>query len=54
MDLRNPGQVVRPGESIAQIAPSHAAMVVKGRVAAQDIGKVRICKEEKVEACEEG
>lgn len=54
LDLRNPGQVVNPGESIAQIAPSHASMVVKARVAAQDISKVEICKEAKVEACAEG
>jgi len=54
LNLRNPGQVVSPGESIAQIAPSNASMVVKARVAAQDIGKVKVCKEQKVEACEDG
>ena len=54
LDLRNPGQVVRPGESIAQIAPSNATLFVKARVAAADIGKVRLCKEEKVSDCFEG
>jgi multidrug efflux pump subunit AcrA (membrane-fusion protein) len=54
LDLRNPGQVVRPGESIAQIAPSHALMVVKARVAAQDISKVKVCKQEVVSDCQEG
>jgi HlyD family type I secretion membrane fusion protein len=54
LDLRNFDQVVRPGESIAQIAPSDATLVVKARVAAQDIGKVRICKEEQVLDCKEG
>lgn len=54
LNLRNPGQVVSPGESIAQIAPSNASMVVKARVAAQDIGKVRTCKQEKVSDCFEG
>lgn len=53
LDLRNPGQVVRPGESVAQISPSNAALVVKARVAAQDIGKVQICKQA-VEDCTEG
>jgi HlyD family type I secretion membrane fusion protein len=54
LDLRNVSQVVRPGESIAQIAPSNASLVVKARVAAQDIGKVQLCKAEKVSDCEEG
>ncbi len=53
LDLRNPGQVVRPGESIAQIAPSNATLLVKARVAAADIGKVRLCEEEKVSDCNE-
>ncbi len=54
LDLRNPGQVLKPGESIAQIAPSNARMVVKARVMAQDIGKVRLCKQEQVLDCSEG
>lgn len=54
LDLRNPDQVVRLGESIAQIAPSNATLVEKARVAAQDIGFVRLCKEEKVLDCQEG
>lgn len=54
LDLRNPGQVLKPGESIAQIAPSNAQMVVKARVIAQDIGKVRLCKQEQVLDCSEG
>ena len=54
LDLRNPGQVVRPGEAIAQIAPSNASLVVKARVTPQDIGKVRLCKQEKVSDCLEG
>ena len=37
LDLRNPGQVVRPGEVIAQIAPSNTPIVVKARIAALDI-----------------
>ncbi len=54
LDLRNPGQVLKPGESIAQIAPSNAQMVVKARVMSQDIGRVRLCKQEQVLDCSEG
>jgi HlyD family secretion protein len=54
LELRNSGQVVRPGESIARIAPSNASLVIKARVAAQDIGRVRVCKEEKVSDCTHG
>jgi multidrug efflux pump subunit AcrA (membrane-fusion protein) len=54
LELRNSGQVVRPGESIAQIAPSNASLVIKARVAAQDIGKVKVCKQEKVSECTQG
>jgi multidrug efflux pump subunit AcrA (membrane-fusion protein) len=54
LNLRNPSQVVRPGESIAEIAPSNALLVVKARVAAQDISKVQLCKKEKVLDCTQG
>jgi HlyD family type I secretion membrane fusion protein len=54
LNLRNSSQVVRPGESIAEIAPSNAPLVVKARVAAQDISKVQPCKEEKVSDCTQG
>jgi HlyD family type I secretion membrane fusion protein len=42
LSLRNQGQVVRPGEAIAQIAPSNIPFVVNAYVTAQDIGKVEI------------
>ncbi len=54
LDLRNRGQVVRLGESIAQIAPSNASLVVKARVVGQDIAKVKVCKQKKVSDCVEG
>jgi HlyD family type I secretion membrane fusion protein len=54
LNLRNPGQVVSPGESIAQIAPSNTPFVIKARVVAQDISKVQLCKQEKVLDCKEG
>ncbi|WP_392481501.1 HlyD family secretion protein [Nostoc sp. C110] len=41
LNLRNPGQVVQPSEAIAQIAPLNASLVVKARVPAQDIDKVK-------------
>jgi HlyD family type I secretion membrane fusion protein len=40
LSLRNPGQVVRPGEAIAQIAPSQLPLVVKARLAGQDVEKI--------------
>jgi HlyD family type I secretion membrane fusion protein len=54
LNLRNPGQVVSPGEVIAQIAPSNASMIVKARVAEQDISKVRLCNAKQVSDCKEG
>jgi HlyD family type I secretion membrane fusion protein len=42
LSLRNQGQVVRPGEAIAQIAPSNIPFVVNAYVTAQDIGKVEV------------
>ena len=54
LELRNSGQVVSPGTSIAQIAPADAKVVVMARVAAQDISNVKSCKEAKVEECKDG
>ncbi|MEH2236129.1 HlyD family efflux transporter periplasmic adaptor subunit [Nostoc sp.] len=54
LELRNAGQVVRPGDVIAQIAPSNAPLVIKARVAAADRSKVKVCKVVKVTKCPEG
>ncbi|MDF5709154.1 MAG: HlyD family efflux transporter periplasmic adaptor subunit [Nostoc sp. S4] len=54
LELRNPGQVVRAGDAIAQIAPSKAPLVIKARVAASDISKVKMCKVVQVTKCPEG
>lgn len=54
LNLRNPSQVVKSGETIAQIAPSNASLVVIARVAAQDISRVRDCKEERISDCKHG
>jgi multidrug efflux pump subunit AcrA (membrane-fusion protein) len=42
LNLRNPGQTAQLGAAIAQIAPANAAIVIKARVAAPDIGKIAI------------
>jgi HlyD family secretion protein len=41
LNLRNPGQVVRPGDAIAQIVPRDASLEFKANIATQDIKKVR-------------
>ncbi len=42
LDLRNAGQVVQPGEAVAYIAPQNAPLLIKSRVEAQDIDKVKL------------
>ncbi|MBW4564993.1 MAG: HlyD family secretion protein [Mojavia pulchra JT2-VF2] len=54
LNLRNNAQVLRSGETVAEIAPSSTPLVVKARVLAQDITKVQLCKEEKVSDCTQG
>jgi multidrug efflux pump subunit AcrA (membrane-fusion protein) len=54
MELRNTGQVVNPGQAIARILPKNASLVIKARVAADDISKVSVCKEKKVSDCQNG
>ena len=41
LNLRNPGQTVRPGEEIAQIAPSNSKLTIKASVPAKEIGKLK-------------
>jgi HlyD family type I secretion membrane fusion protein len=41
LNLRNPGQTVRPGEEIAQIAPSDTKLTIKASVPAKEIGKLK-------------
>ncbi len=41
LNLRNPGQTVRPGEEIAQIAPSNNKLTIKASVPAKEIGKLK-------------
>ncbi|MEA5513531.1 biotin/lipoyl-binding protein [Nodularia sp. UHCC 0506] len=54
LDLRNPGQVISSGGSIAQIAPSQTPLIIKARVAAADISKVFICDSPEVVNCQKG
>lgn len=42
LNLRNIDQLVRPGDIIAQIAPSDVPLVVKALVTPQDIGQVEV------------
>ena len=42
LNLRNPDQIVRPGDVIAQIAASEAPLEIKALVASQDIDKVEM------------
>lgn len=41
LSLRNSGQTVESGAAIAQIVPSNAPLVFKGRVTAADIARVK-------------
>ncbi|MBR8841160.1 MAG: HlyD family efflux transporter periplasmic adaptor subunit, partial [Stigonema ocellatum SAG 48.90 = DSM 106950] len=54
LELRNPGQVVSPGEHVAQISPSNTPLELKARITAEDISKVQVCKAEKVSHCQQG
>ncbi|NJM64164.1 MAG: HlyD family efflux transporter periplasmic adaptor subunit [Acaryochloris sp. RU_4_1] len=54
LGLRNPSQVLHRGESIAQISPSQSSLIIKARVAAQDISGVQICKHKRVLDCQVG
>ena len=42
LDIQNVGQQVKSGQQVAQIFPSNTSMVVKARVAAQDIAQVEV------------
>ncbi len=42
LQVRNPGQTLQVGEAVAQISPSQAPLMVKARIAIQDIGKVKL------------
>lgn len=54
LELRNSGQVVSAGDAVAQIAPSKAPIIIKARVATQDISKVQVCNNELVKDCTQG
>lgn len=53
LNLRNPNQVVRPGDMVAQIAPQDTPLEIKAIVANQDIDKVAVGQkvQMKVSAC---
>ncbi|BAY09213.1 HlyD family secretion protein [Calothrix sp. NIES-2098] len=54
LELRNPGQVVRPGDTIAQIAPNENSLLIKARVAASDVANVKVCTASQIQNCREG
>ncbi|RDH47377.1 HlyD family secretion protein [Fischerella thermalis] len=53
LNLRNPGQVVRPSEPVVEIVPQHAPLVVKAIIPAAEIKKVEIGQKVqlRVDAC---
>ncbi|MBD2315043.1 HlyD family efflux transporter periplasmic adaptor subunit [Desertifilum sp. FACHB-1129] len=54
LGLRNPGQVVRAGEAIAQIAPTRAPLTLKARVTTDKIAQVQVCDRPQVTDCQQG
>ena len=42
LDLRNPGQTVRPGEEVVQIVPSNAPKIIKASIGSGDKGKIKV------------
>lgn len=42
LNLRNPGQVVTPNESIAEIVPDYASLVIKTIISTADIKKIAV------------
>ncbi|MBD2292970.1 HlyD family efflux transporter periplasmic adaptor subunit [Anabaena sphaerica FACHB-251] len=53
LNLRNPGQVVRPSESIAEIVPNNASLVIKAIIPTAEIKKVAVGQKVqlRVDAC---
>jgi HlyD family secretion protein len=53
LNLRNSGQFIRPGESIAEIVPNTASLVIKAMIPAGEIKKVAIGQkvELRIDAC---
>jgi HlyD family type I secretion membrane fusion protein len=54
LKLRNVEQAVKAGDAIAQLVPSTAPLTIKARVPAQEISKVKVCKQKMVLDCLEG
>jgi HlyD family secretion protein len=42
LNLRNSGQVVRPGDSLLQLAPINAPLIVKANASPQNIHKIKV------------
>ncbi|MCM0591471.1 MAG: HlyD family efflux transporter periplasmic adaptor subunit [Gloeotrichia echinulata IR180] len=53
LNLRNPGQVVRVSEAIAEIAPNNAPLIIKAAIPTQDIQNVAVGQQVllRIDAC---
>jgi HlyD family secretion protein len=53
LNLRNPGQVVRASDAVAEIAPNNTPLVIKAMISTQDIKNVAVGQEVqlRVDAC---
>ncbi|MBD1852945.1 HlyD family efflux transporter periplasmic adaptor subunit [Cyanobacteria bacterium FACHB-502] len=53
LNIQNPNQVIRSGDTIAQIVPTHTLLVVRANVANQDIDRVEVGQiaQVRVDAC---
>lgn len=54
LELRNPGQFVRSGDAIAQIAPGHISLLIKAQIKTQDVANIKVCKASNIQSCREG
>jgi HlyD family type I secretion membrane fusion protein len=54
LKIRNPGQIIMPGDTIAQISPENTPLLIKSQVAVDDISKVEICREQLISRCQQG
>ncbi len=54
LTLRNPGQVVTVGETIAQLAPTALPLQIQAHVPAADIGPLEVCQTPLIQDCPVG
>lgn len=54
LELRNPGQFVRSGDAIAQIAPANTSLLIKARVKTGDVANIQVCQATDIQTCKQG